>query len=194
MATLRLCSVQGCGKRHKARGFCDNHLGRYRRWGHPMGGQPNRGTTVQWLRDHVGHTGDACLTWPFSTNPLGYGCVTFDGRRRNASRVMCELAHGKPPTPDHEAAHSCGKGHEACVHPGHLSWKTHSGNQLDRHDHGTACRGDEQWMSRLTAADVKVIRASRRTFTQEELGNRFGVNRSTIAKIQRRERWGWLPD
>jgi hypothetical protein len=54
-----------------------------------------------------------------------------------AHRLMCQLAHGDPPTPDHIAAHSCGRGHEGCVNPNHLSWKTYSENELDKRVHGT---------------------------------------------------------
>lgn len=192
MAVTRLCSVEGCGKRHRSHEYCGAHLERFKKHGDPLGGQPPRGTTVQWIKDHAAHVGDDCLPWPFSRTPNGYGCVTYNGRRRSASRVMCEVAHGPPPTPAHEAAHSCGKGHEACMNPGHLSWKTHSGNQMDRHDHGTACAGDEQWMSKLTTADVLVIRAARGRETQQSLANRFGVYQQHISLIQRGMRWGWL--
>lgn len=192
MANSRLCSIPDCGKRHYGLGFCSAHYERFKKYGDPLAGQPPRGSTVQWIRDHANHTGEDCLTWPYSRTPNGYGCVTYKGRRRSASRIMCEIAHGAPPTPKHEAAHSCGKGHEACMNPSHLSWKTHTDNQMDRHDHGTACRGDEQWMSKLTEADVRVIRSSRFRLTQDELAARFGISSGTVAKIQLKQRWGWL--
>lgn len=51
---------------------------------------------------------------------------------------MCQKAHGDPPSPKHDAAHSCGRGHEGCVNPNHLSWKTKKQNQADRITHGTS--------------------------------------------------------
>lgn len=34
--TQRTCSIDGCGKTHVARGWCDTHYGRWRRWGDPQ--------------------------------------------------------------------------------------------------------------------------------------------------------------
>lgn len=31
----RLCSIEGCGRKHVARGFCQSHYGRFRIYGDP---------------------------------------------------------------------------------------------------------------------------------------------------------------
>lgn len=36
MASQRICSVEGCGKPHKGRGFCGKHLLRFRKYGDPL--------------------------------------------------------------------------------------------------------------------------------------------------------------
>jgi hypothetical protein len=36
MAETRLCSIPGCGKPHRSRGFCDMHYQRFRRNGDPL--------------------------------------------------------------------------------------------------------------------------------------------------------------
>jgi hypothetical protein len=89
----------------------------------------------------IHHKGEECLPWPFSEAAAGYGRIVVDGKHTLAHRHVCTLVHGEPPTPKHEAAHSCGKGHEACVSGDHLSWKTHADNQADRLIHGTSNRG-----------------------------------------------------
>src|SRR6185312_1870651 len=77
-----------------------------------------KGKTFQWLLDHMGHHGDACMPWPFSKDGrVGRGGLTYRGKSYWAHRLMCELAHGAPPTPKHQAAHNCGKGHYGCVNP-----------------------------------------------------------------------------
>lgn len=91
------------------------------------------GTTVKWLFDNANYKGDDCLIWPFSRASDGRGNFGLDGKMHRAHRFMCILVNGPPPTDKHHAAHSCGRGADACVHPEHLSWKTQSENELDKY-------------------------------------------------------------
>ena len=91
-----------------------------------------KGGNYQWIKDHVGHADDKCLIWPFSYRWNGYGQVGLNGKVRYPHRIMCELAHGEPPSRKHVAAHSCHNGRGGCVNPRHLSWKTASENILER--------------------------------------------------------------
>jgi hypothetical protein len=108
------------------------------------------------------------------------------------SRRVCEETKGPPPTPAHEAAHSCGKGHLACVTKGHLSWKTHAENQTDKLIHGTDNRGQKHMMVKLTEDDVREIRALRGTMLQREIARQFGISQQSVGDIFRRATWGWL--
>lgn len=85
----------------------------------------------------VGYTGDDCLLWPFSKSNKGYGTINHDGRNLTVSRFLCAEVNGPPPTPDHVAAHSCGRGHTGCVNPRHLRWATRTENEADKIIHGT---------------------------------------------------------
>lgn len=136
-----------------------------------------QGFGIKWMREHVTYAGDDCLFWPLSHGD-GYGSVSYQGKIYRAPRFMCELAHGEPPTPKHQAAHSCGNGHKACLNPNHLSWKTNGENQLDRRKHGT----DNAWAVRgkFTPEQDAELRALAGTKTQIELAKMFGVSRSTI--------------
>src|SRR3569833_517171 len=91
-----------------------------------------KGRGITWLREHVNYDGPECLIWPWTRDGQGRGAVGIDGKLLRAHRVMCELVHGPAPTQEHHAAHSCGNGHNACVHPMHLSWKTKEENAQDR--------------------------------------------------------------
>jgi hypothetical protein len=115
-----------------------------------------------------------------------------NGKRTVASRYVCELAHGAPPTPKHEAAHSCGNGKDGCVNQNHLSWKTRTENQADRLEHGTHNRGARQGRSKLNEDDVREIIALKGKEKQRDLAKRFGVTRMTVSSIHTGKNWAWV--
>lgn len=147
---------------------------------------------MAWLLAHIDHTGDDCLSWPFSRDHRGYGRITDEGVQRSASRTMCALAYGPPTDDDMQAAHSCGNGHLGCINPKHLRWDTVTGNHADKIVHGTEIKGSDQWQAKLTEDEVRHIRASRGAILQRDLAERFGVSQTAISKIQRRVAWAWL--
>lgn len=143
-----------------------------------------RGRNLQWLKDHVNHAGDECLPWPFGRNENGYGQVSYYGRITKANRVMCILAHGQPPEPRYQAAHSCGNGHLGCVNPKHLSWKTPSQNTREFVEHNG---GTVNHTRRLTLDQIDTIRKSEKSYI--ELAAEYGVHKNTIGKICRGKTW-----
>lgn len=135
------CSVPECGRTSKARGLCSRHYHRWERHGDPLAGGTTRGEPARYLAQVVlPYAGDECLTWPYSRMKNGYANHTHEGRTVVLSRLVCNLVYGAPPTPRHEAAHSCGNGHLGCVNPRHLCWKTHTENEADKLIHGTRRR------------------------------------------------------
>lgn len=146
-----------------------------------MSNPPNRGkgAAIRWIRDHAGYQGDDCLMWPFR-GPNGYGVFGYLGKQYYAHRYMCELVKGPPPTPEHEAAHSCGRGQFGCVNPCHLSWKTPSDNQRDRRLHGTKSSGGR---GRLTDEQAAQIRALRGAMPQREIAAMFNTSRANVSLI-----------
>lgn len=155
---------------------------------HGLKGRPSRlkgkGRNLAWLKEHVGHASDECLIYPFSKTYQGYGQVGYFGKVRKAHRVMCELAKGPPPTPEHHAAHNCGKGHLGCVNPRHVDWKTPSENRMDQFAHGT---GNPPHLRRLTIDQVEEIKAS--AIACVDLAKQYNVSVAAIFKIKRGETW-----
>lgn len=154
----------------------------------PPGWKPKntgRGAAVTFLRERVTYDGPGCLIWPFYRRSTGYGTLSVCKRQNYAHRFMCELVNGPPPSPDHEAAHSCGNGHGGCVHPKHLSWKTASENHLDRRGHGTACTNPVGPAGTIPKEHKAQIRALKGKHSQNKIAAMFGLPFQTISRIMK---------
>lgn len=143
-----------------------------------------KGRGLAFLKANVNYEGEDCLIWPQSKNHQGYGQLGYFGKVKKAHHIMCLLVHGPAPTPKHEAAHNCGKGHLGCVHPKHVEWKTPAENQADTIKHGTR---PKRVARRLTIDQVEEIKASELSCV--DLAARYPVSISTIFKIRRGEIW-----
>lgn len=193
MAIKSLCKIEGCGKPVKGRGWCCGHYDRWRNHGDPLGGGTAHGEPLKYLLDVVlPYDGDECLPWPFATDQAGYAQQRYLGKTRRTARIVCERTHGPAPTPKHEAAHSCGRGHLGCATKRHLRWATRKENDLDKSSHGTYVRGERQGRSRLTEDNVRTIRSLKGKMNRDQVGAMFGVHPVYVSQIQRRMKWAWL--
>jgi hypothetical protein len=186
------CSVDSCEKRSSCQGMCGAHYQRWLRHGDATGGGTKWGAPIEWLRRHTDYNKDECLTWPFAREQNGYAAIRYRSKNERAHRLMCILVHGDPPSPKHEAAHSCGNGHLGCVAPSHLRWDTRSGNFADKLIHGTHNRGDRCPVAKLRETEVRVIRELLKTERPSVIAARFGVAPATIYSIGRRKSWAWM--
>lgn len=148
-----------------------------------------QGRAIKWLRGHSSWSRRTCLIWPFRGGASGYGMLGYLGKIYYAHRMMCELAHGKPPR-GYEASHSCGNGHKGCVNPRHLSWKTKSQNQYDRTRHGTKSNG---WLGKLTQRQANEIRALKGVIPQTEIARLYAISRSNVSFIHCNKAWTGKP-
>lgn len=146
----------------------------------------NRGEGLgyKWLLEHRSYPHDDwCLIWPFARHNNGRGLGGHNGKSYRAHRMMCQLAHGEPPTPEHQAAHSCGNGHLGCANPRHLSWKTASENLMDCSIHGTHPKSRFGAKGRFDADQIAQIRELLKTHTHRAIAEMFGANETTIGNI-----------
>jgi DNA-binding transcriptional regulator YiaG len=104
------------------------------------------------------------------------------GELHHAHRFMCELVHGSPPTPRHQAAHSCNV--RSCINHRHLSWKTQAENEADKKIHGTAGRAKGN-RTKLSHSTIEFIRAMKGMISQEELAMQLGLPYATIRYWQK---------
>lgn len=143
-----------------------------------------KGRGLEWLKENVAYSGEDCLIWPLSRTYQGYGQLGYFGKVKKAHHVMCMLVNGPRPSKRHEAAHSCGNGHNGCCHPKHVSWKTPAENRADTIKHGTYAK---KVARKLTIDQVEEIKASE--VSCFDLAKQYDVSISAIFKIKRGETW-----
>lgn len=195
MPLERICQIEGCGNPIYCRKWCSAHYERWRAHGDPNAGGTSPGLPKKFLYETaLNYRGDNCLKWPFADNGVGYGVININHKMQLVHRVVCEIVHGLPPSKTHQAAHSCGKGHEGCCAPLHLSWKTRAENRHDTIRHGTHKFGENHVWAKLTQQNVRAIRALAATKSQQALADQFGVSRILVRHIINRKQWAWLLD
>ena len=142
------------------------------------------GKSRAWIRAHLDYPHkDWCLLWPYSLNQYGY--AHFGNGTNSVHRFFCEYRNGPPPTPKHQAAHECGRGHEGCVNQWHLSWKTNAENQLDRYRHA----GKPMPQTKLTPCQVDEIRSLKGRARVIDMAQQFKVSPVTIREILIGKTW-----
>lgn len=139
----------------------------------------------RWLEQHLDHAErEFCLIWPLTRAQNGYPTAGKNNAIR-PHRIMCEHRNGPPPTPSHQAAHSCGKGHLGCVNPWHLNWKTPAENQIERFQ----LQGAPMPRYRLRPEQVDEIRSMKGRERTVETAARFQCSEANIRQIQSGKTW-----
>lgn len=190
------CVVAGCGRpaRVVKRGLCGMHYERWRAYGNPeiVRVTPHH-EMMEWLAKNKAYSGDECLKWPFNPGVNGYGGIKIKGKSVTASRAMCIIAHGPPPSERPDAAHSCGNGRMGCCNPRHLSWKSRRDNILDRIEHGAMQRGEQKPRAVLNREQVREIRKLYASgVSGPKVGARYSISDQTVYDIASGKLWGWL--
>lgn len=133
-----------------------------------------------------------CILWDGSKRADGYGRASIEGRRVYAHRVAyCEAKSIALDSIDGLVVrHRCDN--PECVNPDHLETGTHHDNAMDTLKRGRTCIGEKHGMSKLSAEQVKAIKAA--VFTARgdcvRLARQYGVSHATISFIRSGQRWG----
>lgn len=191
---MKICTVEGCSLKHHSSGYCSTHYARFSKHG-TTDKQVRKAHSKarEFLHLALSMECEECINWPLKRKN-GYGQMTFRGKRTLPSRAMCFLAHGEPPTDKHEAAHSCGKGHEGCVNPRHLRWATSKENSEDCIRHGTVARGERSGSSKVTEDQARFMILNRGKIKQKTIAAMLGVPKPTVCQIQKGKSWKWLTE
>lgn len=142
-----------------------------------------QGYGYAFLRGLIGHVGDACIQWPLCRDNHGYGQLGHEQVSYKAHKLLCEMIHGPAPSKDHQASHTCNKGHEGCVNPNHIIWETRRDNHLRRRENGTAATNKHGPTGKTSLLDACLILALEGVVTQETLADRFGISKPTVRNI-----------
>lgn len=150
-----------------------------------MAGNRGKGAGYALIQAYETYGGDDCVIWPMAKLPDGYGHFGHLGKVYRAHTFMCTLVHGKRPTPKHECAHSCHR--RDCVNRNHLSWKTRSGNQLDRRLNGTTNNAYWAPYGKLPLAKRNKIKALKGKKSKAEIAEMFGVTANYVMYLHKQK-------
>ena len=126
----RTCSIEGCGRKHKARGFCNSHYYAAKDRGElpvimPMYASPEECFEARTERDEE----SGCLVWIGAKTVDGYGQLGVRGKMARAHRWAWEQVNGAIP-PGDQVDHICYR--RGCVEVSHLRLASHSENARNR--------------------------------------------------------------
>ena len=126
-----------------------------------------------------------CWLWTASLDRQSYGYF-FSNKTEKAHRVSYKLYKG--PIPEGlSVCHKCDV--PSCVNPDHLWLGTHKDNERDKIAKGRAvyARGESHTRAKLTEDAVIDIR--KKEMSQREYARKYGVSRTSIGWVQRRQSW-----
>lgn len=173
------CSIEGCPKPAKTRGWCGMHYTRWQRHGDPLAVAFVYGDDDARFMSHVTVAENGCWHWTAHVSPAGYGKFGSGGEHG-----ACVLAHrwshqrwnGPIPdgwTVDHECHNrdtSCKGGvtclHRRCVNPAHLGLAETVAENVDNSpnalQHRTHCPQNHEYTEANTYISPKGYRNCRR--------------------------------
>ncbi len=156
---------------------------------------PNRPNTAEgfWRQAKV-NTIDLCWEWSGPLDKDGYGRFSWKGKlNAKAHRVAWALENtdGRLPSSSELICHTCDN--RKCVNPQHLYLGSPQSNMTDRDNRGrhTPCPGIQNGTHKLEDQNVRRIKQLYGTglYSQEQLGERFGVSQSVVSKIVNNRAW-----
>lgn len=127
---------------------------------------------------------DECWLWT-GCKRHGYGLIRTGGQMLGVHRLSYLHHHGEIQE-GLVVRHKCKNRH--CVNPEHLEVGTQQDNMNDRVRDGTDQYGEKNHEAKLTDDQVLEIR-NRVNEAQVNLAREFGVSKSLIGSIIRREHW-----
>ena len=192
--TMKTCSVENCSRPHYGRGFCKQHL---RRWKNgnlnteiPIGKMVPPGIKRFWASVPK-LPADVCWPWKGGKWKDKYGSLSIRNKTIHAHKLSWVIHHGKIPAGKF-VCHKCDNG--LCVNPVHLFLGTAADNSFDMVSKSRQARGERQGQSKLTSSQVIEIRRRYvpRKISMRYLAREYGIATSTVNHILQGDNWQHL--
>lgn len=177
----KICCL--CNKKHKAKGFCNDHYQNFKTTGSAFGktGRPRRNNIHHMLNiiSKILPDSNGCKIWPMGINSSGYGHFSIKDKSYNVSRLLYYFLC--PDTSkDLVVRHKCDN--RSCCNIDHLEIGTQKQNMQDASIRNRLRCGRRNNMSKLTEENVLYIRAEYPKKSTWELSKELGINHSNISK------------
>ena len=190
------CAIPWCpvGGNNGPSPWCQNHFFREFTYGDPLLGMPMAWEAHGFIDYVVSRSLVGCVLWPYYTTVDGYGARIRldDGTKITPHRLTCWLAHGDPPSLEHQTRHLCPvRPERSCIQPDHLRWGTRKEDAADRKAGPDDTIGMKHGMAKLS--DDLVLAVRRATGFQYEIAEKFGISQSHVSLIKRGILWSHLP-
>lgn len=120
----------------------------------------------------------------------GYPQYTVNNKKQNMHRFIYSEMHGEI-SDGHVIRHKCDN--RLCINPEHLESGTISQNALDTFERGRNARGEDHGKAKLDEKSVReIIKMLNAGKTFQEIGDAYGVHKSTVFSINKGETWTHL--
>ena len=122
--TIRICSIDGCGRKHLARGFCSSHYQRKLKAGELEVLEKHYPSPEDSFNARTRQVG-SCLEWTGRRDSSGYGYIWVGGNELSVHRYVWSRHNGKIPI-GMQIDHICHN--TSCANIAHLRLATPSQN------------------------------------------------------------------
>jgi len=185
---MKVCSVEGCSTKSSARFMCLKHYARWRR--SIIGGIPEntiKPKSQMYIEDvALKWKSDNCLRWPFQINKKNYAIVSVLRKSKYVHRMICEITHGKPPSVNSKAWHTCGN--KECVNPKHIKW-IEPGEAVRTRKKRAEKTGEDHHNSKLSNIDALEIYKQKNQISAAHLADHYKVSVSAVYMIWSRRNY-----
>lgn len=125
---MKLCSIEGCDKQHKARGWCEKHYMMWWKHGDPK--YVSRYFTLEEAFTAYTEWQGDCLIWTGTKDDYNYGVMQNESKVIKAHRYAWERENG--PIPKGMVVDHKDHCNTLCVNPNHLRLATRQQNTWNR--------------------------------------------------------------
>ena len=191
MSDSSMCSIEGCDRSKRARGWCATHYKRWTLYGDPFGFHPKTMRTPrQRFESYVDRTSKECHEWIGHKTPAGYGDFKDQGKTWLAPRWEWFQAYGPLPKTTF-IRHRCDN--PACVRLDHLTPGTAKQNSQDMVERGRSSFGTRNARAKLTEEQaLEALMRSRNGERYVSIAKDYGVTPENISMLANGKTWKHL--